>query len=103
MPATDYIGKIGKSPLGTLADKAAAEIVAAKGSRAVCVDPSGVVTVELYDDAVPEDRIGNYTGEAGRLALGLLILGDLKEMMAERGVQAAQRRYVVREGARRAA
>lgn len=102
MPATDYIGKIGKSPLGTLADKAAAEIVAAKGPRAVCVSPDGTVTLEHYVDAVPEDVIGHYTGEAGRLQLALLILGDLKEMMAERGVQAARRRYVVGWGRRAA-
>lgn len=89
-----YMGKVGKSALGALADKAAERIMTSDGPRAVCMCPQGVVTVERFANAVPDEIIGNYNRDAGRLGLSLLILGDLKEAVAERGLRRGHRNYV---------
>lgn len=80
----EHAGKLGVSPLDAIAYKAADTIRRARGPRALCVDPQGHVTVEKWDDAVPEDIVGHFDRSAGWPALELLVRDELKAVAVER-------------------
>lgn len=59
------IGSVKRQPFGTLADKAAERIIRSRSpkSLAVTLGPEGMVEVELFVEAVPDDVVGVYDPE----------------------------------------
>jgi hypothetical protein len=103
MSNNNHIGKVGVLPIDTLADKCAERIMASRNTWAVCIAPDGVVTLERYDEAVPDEIVGNYDRAAGRLNLWRMIRDDMRATVEELGgLQTVRRRYVMREGRRAA-
>lgn len=54
------VGTLARFSARQLAERAAERIVDAAGPQAVCICPRGIVTIEQYDDAVPDDVVGNF-------------------------------------------
>lgn len=87
MSGNEYIGKIGRMSIDTIADRAAEQIMRPRATdKTVCLDPDGRVTVERHCDAVPDDVVGVYNKTPGRLALWRQIGIDLRH---EVGLRAA--------------
>lgn len=87
MSGNEYIGKIGRMPIDTIADRAAEQLTRPRAvARAVCLDPDGRVTIEAYGNAVPDDVVGVYDRTPGRMGLWRQIRDDLRH---ELGLRAA--------------
>lgn len=55
------VGTLARFTARELAERAAERLTGMTGERAVCICPRGIVTLEPYDDAVPEDVVGNFS------------------------------------------
>ena len=81
---TDYMcGSVHRHAIGTLADKAARQIMGYRTARAVALDPEGKVWVDSPENAAEVDLVGVYRPE-GLLALTRAITEDLRHEVAER-------------------
>jgi hypothetical protein len=78
------IGSLKRQTVGSLAEKAAMKITKAHRPTglAVACCPEGTVTVEPFDQAVPDDVVGTYNPDAFQvprwLYLGKRITEDLR-------------------------
>lgn len=91
MADTEYMGRIGRNPIGAIAWNAAERVLHARSVMAVAMDPDGRVTCERPCDAVPDEIVGVYNKDLPRFTLERQIRDDVLAMLAER------------DGARRAA
>lgn len=83
------IGTLARLDYKTLAERAADVVMAAKGPRAVCLDPEGLVTVENPDHAVPDEILGTYDKRPGLLEVYRSIRDNLAAEIEARGGVAA--------------
>lgn len=79
-------GRIGMHTVSRCAEKAANEICGLTTQHAVCLAPTGHVSVESVDKALVSDIVGVYLPDAGPFNLWLWIEGDLRAAMIERGI-----------------
>lgn len=89
-------GRVGRNPISEIAHRAAVVIVERRGSWAVSLAPDGLVAVERFDSAVPDEVIGTYTAEPGLLQLWRMVRDDLTDTVRERNVGVPKRRVVYR-------
>jgi len=81
---TEYrtIGSVRVNPISVLADRAAERIANTQHRRvmAVTCTPEGMVSLEPYDDAVPDDVVGVYDAKklGGTLTTARRIAEDLR-------------------------
>lgn len=90
------VGTLARFTARELAERVAERLTGMTGERAVCICPRGIVTIEQYDDAVPDDVVGVYSGDRGLIATYRDVRDDLVHAVQSRDVQAATRRYVRR-------
>ncbi|QQP96470.1 hypothetical protein [Lysobacter enzymogenes] len=80
------VGRLGKQTISQIADKASHEIVGAGKTRALCVTPDGVATLESVGHVLDEDLVGVYSVGPGKFQLWRMIQEDLHVAVAERGL-----------------
>jgi hypothetical protein len=85
---TDTIcGRVGRDVVSAIADRAAAVISERRGAWAVCLAPDGFVTVENPAHVIPEDWLGTWNKELGRIGLWREIEDELKDAIEARGIK----------------
>lgn len=84
------VGTLANYSARDLADRAAERIMELSQPHAVCIDPRGRVSLELYDDAVFEDVVGVYSRNAGLLATYRDVRDALVFEIEQRGIVATR-------------
>lgn len=97
------VGALANYTAQELAERAVDHLLGFATPHAVCIDPRGRVSIELYEDAVFEDVVGVYGREPGLIALYRQVRDDLVGEIEERGIVADTSHRRVRAGNRKAA
>lgn len=71
------VGRIGRNPVSTIADRAARVIAERPRGCAVSLAPDGVVMVESPSSAIDDEIVGVYRMDSGLMALWRRIGEDL--------------------------
>jgi len=96
-------GRIGQQTLDEITWRAASRLVELARPWALCVDPTGRVTLERPDHAHPDDLLGVFDADGGLLPTSRRVLDELRDWVRQHGIPQAPSRRVTVNSRRRAA
>lgn len=84
------VGTLANYSAQQLAERAVDRIMEMSKPHAVCLDPRGRVSIELYENAVFEDVVGVYSRDPGLIQTYKAVRDDLVAAITERGIVATR-------------